>query len=69
MSDAPSPADDVLALRRDLDAANDAIRAFAAQRSDWPREAVLELQRLHTGYLTALHRLRAASRGELCVAA
>ena len=69
MYEAPITADDVLALQRDVDAANDAVRAFAAQRSDWPQEAVLELQRLHTGYLTAVHALREASRSGLCTAA
>ncbi|AXI76384.1 hypothetical protein C7M71_001705 [Peterkaempfera bronchialis] len=62
-------ATDVLALQRDVDAANDAVRAFAAQRTDWSREAVLELQRLHTGYLAALAALRSAPRSGLCTAA
>ncbi|MFF4648421.1 hypothetical protein [Streptomyces sp. NPDC001380] len=60
---------DTRALQRDLDAANDAVRAFAARRTDWPPEAVLELQRLQTGYLAALDALRSAPRGGLCTAA
>lgn len=62
-------ASDVRALQRDVDAANDAVRAFAARRTDWPREAVLELQRLQTGYLAALEALRSAPRSGLCTAA
>ena len=69
MNDALPPTDAVLELQRKLDAANDAVRAFAAQCTDWSREAVLELQRLQTGYLAALDALRAVPRSGLCVAA